>query len=457
MKAQAGAGSADPILVKPPTAWWAVFVFTIISTINYLDRQVMTLMITPIKQDLGLSDTQVSLLIGFMFVIFYLAVGIPVSRLVDRGPRKWLLGAGVAFWSVMTACCGLASNFWQMAIARMGVGVGESCNTPAVFSMLSDMFPRDKLAAATSAVGLGVSFGSGIALFVGGVLLVWLTDLGHTTWPLVGTLAPWQMTFILVSLPGIFVAILTLATVPEPPRRGEAGRTIDVPKMGQVLRYMAQWRGAFVPIVIGIGVKAMLSFGTSVWGPSLFERKFGWEPGTPGLYMGMVYLIAAPIGTMTGGLLADHLARRGDKAAYMRVVLWASFGVLPGAVLFPLMPTGALSLFFLGVSLFFGAMGAGPGNAAVQIISPGRMRGTIVALYFALFNVMGYGLGPLVVARITEVGFGDPNMLPMAICITAAALGPLGILFSWMAIRPYVAAADALDAATARRSRSGSD
>ena len=138
---------------------WALAALTVTFMFNFLDRQVMALLVTPIKKDLGLSDTQVSLLIGFAFVVFYVAAGIPLSRLIDRGSRKWIVGLGVGFWSLMTMGCGLARNFAQLAVARIGLGVGESCNTPAIYSLAADLYPREKLARALAVINLGKSLG----------------------------------------------------------------------------------------------------------------------------------------------------------------------------------------------------------------------------------------------------------------------------------------------------------
>jgi len=420
-----------------------VFVFTVTLMFLFLDRQVMTLLVTPIKRDLGLSDTQISVLIGFMFVLFYVGAGIPISLLVDRGPRKWIIAIGISFWSIMTAVCGLARNFWELAFARMAVGVGESCNAPATYSMTADMFPREKLARAISVIGLGQVAGQGMALLVGGTIVVWLSARGAVDLPLFGTLHAWQLTFIIVGLPGLLWALVLATTVPEPPRRGERVGAGKAPPVGQVLRFLGRWRGVYAPIVLAAGIKSMLSFGTTVWSPTFFERRFGWAVGEPGLYIGAVTLTITPIGLLIGGWLADRRSAAGHDDANMRVVLWASMGLLPFALLYPLMPTPGLALTMLGCSLFFGGIGAGPANAAVQVITPGRMRGAVTALYIAIFNVLGYGVGPFLVARLTDQVFGDEQMLPASMALAAAILGPLGLLFSWVALKPYARAAGA--------------
>ena len=196
-------------------AWYAVGVFAIALMFNFLDRQIMTLLVGPIKRDLSLSDTEISLLIGFAFVSFYVLMGIPISRLVDTYSRRLIIGVGVASWSVMTALCGLANNFWQLFAARVGVGVGESCNGPATYSMLSDLFPREKLPKAIAVLNFGFMFGSGLALIVGGTVIQMVMTRPDVTLPLVGTLRPWQLAFIIVGLPGLLVAAL-VATIGSP-------------------------------------------------------------------------------------------------------------------------------------------------------------------------------------------------------------------------------------------------
>jgi MFS family permease len=420
--------------LSPARSWWAIFVFMIALMFNYLDRQLMTLLITPIKADFGLSDTQIGWLIGFAFTVFYVLAGIPMARFIDRGPRKWIVAGAIAFWSVMTVACGLARSYAQLLLARMLVGVGESCNAPGTYSMTSDIFARDKLARPISAIGIGQVAGSGVALLVGGLLISWLTEIGPQSFPVVGTLKPWQMTFVIVGVPGIFWALLLLATVPEPPRREPAGAA--APGFAVTVGYLWARRDAFAPMFLANGIKAMLSLGLTVWSPVFFERKFGYAPGAPGPTLGIMALILSPVGLLLGGWLAERMTAVGRKDANMRMVYLVTIPLIPVAVAFPLVDQAWLAFALVGAALFLGSMGSGPANAAIQAVTPGRMRGTTTAIYIAIYNMIGYGLGPLLVGWLNDHVFGEQG-IASSIVVLALASGPLGLLFAWRSLKPY--------------------
>lgn len=423
--------------LSPARSWWAIFVFMVALMFNYLDRQLLTLLVTPIKADLGVSDTEISLLVGFAFVVFYVLVGIPMARFVDRGPRKWVVGAAIAFWSLMTAACGLARNFYELALARMLLGIGESCNAPGTYSMTSDMFARDKLAKPISVIGIGTVAGSGVALLVGGWLITWLTAIGPQDFPVVGTLKPWQMTFVIIGLPGVLWATLMMATVPDPPRREPAGA--EPPTFAATMRFLWRFRETFMPIFIAYGVKGMLSFGIAVWSPVLFERRFGMDPGEPGPMLGIISLIVAPIGLVMGGWLAERMVKAGWKDANLRVLWLVSFPLIPVAILYGIVPDLWMAYAFFGASIFLGSFGQGPANAAIQAVTPGRMRGTTTALYISLYNLLGYGLGPLFVGVLNDTVFGL-NGIGASMAVLGAIVGPLGLALAWIALKPYARA-----------------
>ncbi|MDB5718095.1 MAG: transporter [Sphingomonas bacterium] len=420
---------------SPGRAWYAVGVFTVALMFNFLDRQILALLVEPIKRDLGISDTQVSLLIGFAFVTFYLAVGIPIARLADRGNRKLILSFGIGFWSLMTAACGLAGNFWQLALARAGVGLGESCNGPATYSILSDLFPKEKLAKAISVLNFGFMFGQGGALIVGGSVVALVATMPDLELPVIGRIHAWQMVFLAVGLPGLLVSLLLLLTVPEPARRGRALEAV-LP-FSRTIAFMGErWR-TYLPLFGAMALRSMVSFGIAAWAPAMFMRSYGWTPAKVGLVQGSVILVLTPIGLYFGGWLAERLAKRGQDDANLRVTLLSSVLLIPFAVLFPLMPSAELAIVLLAANLVAGSIAAGPNNAALQVITPNRMRGQISALFIAVFNMIGYGVGPLIVALITDYAFGNEAKLNLSIAIVAAIFSPLSALLTWWGMRPY--------------------
>jgi MFS family permease len=371
---------------SPARAWYAVGVFAAALMFAFLDRQIMNLLVIPIQNDLGVSDSRMALLIGFAFICFYLVVGIPISRLVDTMSRRLIVGIGIAVWSAMTALCGLAGSYWQLFLARVGVGIGESCNGPATFSMLSDMFPKERLPKAIAVLNFGFMFGSGLALIVGGTVIELVTSTPDLNLPIVGALRPWQLTFIVVGLPGLLVAAL-VATVPEPRRRGllpavgyprQAVAALPIAMIGRFL--YENWK-TYGPLFIGTGLKSLLAFGVAVWTPTFLVRRFGWTLGEVGLAQGLILLTVAPLGLTCGGLLAERFARAGHDDANLRVVLIATIAVIPFSVLFPLMPDPWLALALMAGNTFLGSLGPGPQNAALQVITPNQMRGQVTALY----------------------------------------------------------------------------
>lgn len=419
---------------SPGRAWYAVGVFTAALMFNFLDRQILALLVQPIKRDLGVSDTQVSLLIGFAFVTFYLAVGIPIARLADRGNRKLILGSGIAIWSLCTAACGLAGNFWQLALARAGVGLGESCNGPATYSILSDLFPKEKLAKAISVLNFGFMFGQGGALVVGGSVVALVSAMPDLSLPGFGRIHAWQTVFLAVGLPGLLVSLLLVLTVPEPARRGGAQPVLP---FSRTIAFMGERRGTYGPLFVAMALRSMVSFGTAAWAPAMFMRSFGWSPTKVGLIQGAVILVLTPLGSYLGGWLAERSARAGHDDANLRITLLSSALLIPFAILFPLMPTPELAMTLYAANLTLASISAGPNNAALQVITPNRMRGQISALFIAVFNMIGYGVGPLVIALLTDHAFGDEKKLYLSIVVQAAIFSPLSALVTWWGMRPY--------------------
>ena len=429
---------------SPARAWYAVFVFALALLINMLDRGIVPMLIRPLKRDLGLSDWDMGLLMGPAFVIFYMVLGLPIARLADYKSRRAILGVGVTVWSVMTSLCGVAQGFWQLFACRIGVGSGEACSGPATFSMLADLFPKEKLPRAIAFLNFGFYAGTGLALVLGGIIATKFANVPTVTLPLIGaTMRGWQVTFIIVGLPGLIVAAL-LATVREPKRRGlmsaGAPNTNDSARpapVREVVVFLQKNRTTYAPIYIGMGIQVVMTYAGIAWGPAFYQRTFGWTPKQYGLVIGVITVTIMPIGTLLGSMLAERFARAGRDDANLRVVLIGKLLALPFGILFPFMSNAYMAVTVSTISLFFLSLTPAPLNAALQVITPNQMRGQITALFLFIFNVIGFALGPLMVALFTDYVFKSESQIGYSIALTALTLGPLGTFVIWLGMKPY--------------------
>jgi MFS family permease len=428
---------------SPRQAWYGVFVLALGLMMTYLDRGILSLLVEPIKRDLHISDTQMSLLMGFAFVCFYLLVALPIARLVDYKSRRAILGVGTIIWSLTTAISGLARTFGQLFVCRVGSGVGAACSSPASFSMLADLFPREKLPRAFAVLFFGMFLGEGIALIVGGTLAGLFMRLSPVTLPVIGMLHGWQLTLIVIGLPGLLVAAL-MATVREPARRGriaamgvDAARSPERAAVKDVLAFIWKNAGVFLPMFASMGISAMMGFGIRSWAPSFYVRTFHWTIVRYGLVQGLLSLTIMPIGALTGSLMAERLARKGYDDANMRTVFIGQLLALPGMILFPLMPTATLSIVLCTAYTFFLYWTNAPMNAALQIVTPNQMRGQVTALFLFVFNVIGFGLGPTMVALFTDYLFHSERMLGRSMAVATLALGSLTAVIMWFGVKPY--------------------
>ncbi len=422
---------------SPARAWYALVILTIGLMIATVDRGILTLLVAPIRSHLGISDTQFSVLHGWAFVSVYAILGLPIARLADRGSRRLIIGVGMFFWSVSTALCGFANSFAQFFWARAGVGAGESAYAPAVYSILQDSFPPEKLPRVFAIMAIGFAYGTSFGVILGATLLLVATDLAESGSALFRGLAPWQVVLILVALPGILLAFV-MATVQEPRRRGmhPAGKILPV---REVFDYFRANVRTYSPMFASMGIKAMLSFGSGVWMPEMFRRTHGWAPAETALWIGGLGLIVAPLGLLTGSWLAERLAKRGFDDANLRVLQIATLLVIPFSVSFPLASTPELGLALWALNFFCAMIGVGPANAAVQMITPNQMRGQIRAAYQFVFNVVGFGAGPFMVALFTDYVFGYDGALRYSRATVAAIIGPVAALLNWYGMKPYAA------------------
>ena len=428
---------------KPVYSWYVVGVLMLAYTSSFIDRQILSLLVEPIRRDLDIGDTQISLLAGLAFTIFYTLMGIPIARLSDQKNRKVIIAAGVATWSLMTALCGAAKNFWQLFFARVGVGVGEATLSPAAFSILADYFPVHKLARAFSVYSMGVYLGAGLAMIIGGLVVRLVSEAGNIVLPIVGEIHPWQTTFFVVGLLGLPVFLLIL-TIREPIRRGLAKSDEDRnPSSLPVLiafirsnrRTIALHFAAFSTIGIAI-------VGYLIWTPTFFIRTYGWEASSIGLVYGTILLVCGTAGIYCGGYFADWLQKKGKPDAILRAALFSGLTVTPFAVATPLMPSAELAIASLIVATFFFSFPQGLPAAALQVISPNPLRAQMTAIYFLVGNLIAMGLGPTLFALVTDYVFGDPAKLRYSLTIVCAVVLPLGTTLAYLALKPYRASVE---------------
>jgi MFS family permease len=376
----------------------------------------------------------VGLLQGLAFAFFYAILGVPMGLIADRTHRRNLIIAGVLVWSLMTSFGSVAGSFGALALARVGVGVGEATLAPAAFSMIADYFPKERLSSALSVYAMGVQIGAGLALIVGGLVVQAVMHLPPVDLPLAGPTAPWRMTFLVVGAPGVFIALL-LATVREPPRRrlmgaGGAGARRVLAEL------RARWQSA-TGVSIIMACQAMSNYCFGSWSPAYFERLHGWSKGEAGLFLGLLTLGCGCIGLVVGGRLSDRWLAAGVREAPLRVGLVSLVGVALTLVPAMLSPSLAWTLALLVPAVCFLALPIGCSYASIQIIFPNEVRGAVSAVMLLVLNLFGLTLGTLLPGLLDDRLFHDDQMLGTSIAITAILASLIGAIAALLTFAPY--------------------
>lgn len=410
-------------------AIYALIVLLLAYILSFIDRSVMAVLIGPIRADFAISDFQYSLLHGFAFSMFYIFLGLPIARIADRGNRKWVVSIGVFFWSLMTCACGMARDFKTLFLARMGVGVGEAALSPPAYSLLSDYFSDEDLPRAMAIYTLGITLGGGLAYIIGGAVYEYYLAKGGLTLPVFGQLRPWQVTFVMVGLPGLaLVGLLSLMV--EPKRKGEArsGAASEY-SLADIRVYLrAHWQ-AYASVILSVSLLSVLGYGTMAWYPEFLIRNHGFGSSEAGSFFGFAFIIAGSIGTLLGGFSAKPLLRAGYSDGSLRIIaLIAVLWLLPAA-LGPMAEDPAWAKWAAVPIVFFLNSYFGLAIAALQRITPNRMRAQVSALMLFMTNLCGLALGPSIVAALTDFVFGydlalakSLTLLPLIVCPLAAAL-----------------------------------
>jgi MFS family permease len=425
--------------------WYVVVICMLAYVFSFIDRQVLALMIEPIKRDLHLTDTQFSLLHGFAFSLFYAVMGMPIAYLADRFARPRIIATGIALWSIATAACGLSQSFVHMFASRMSVGVGEAALSPGTYSMLADYFPKEKMGRAIGIYSLGSFIGGGIAFLVGGYVIALLKHASVFTLPIVGELRAWQLTFFIVGLPGLLVAFVFMLTVRDPARKGLAqdgsGKVKRV-AMGDALRFIASHRKTFFCHYLGFSFYAMGLYCLMSWTPAFYMRRFGLTPVETGYMLGVVMLVANTTGVFCGGWLNDWLLRRGRTDAPLRAAWTGAACMLVPAIAFTQTASLGASLAWLVAAMFFASFPLPTSAAAMQALAPNQMRAQISAMFLLVSNLIGLGLGTTLVALVTDKLFGSPLAVGHSMAIINAVAIVLAAALLYAGCRHYRASLD---------------
>lgn len=402
---------------------WTLALLTITYFFSFMDRQILAILLEPIKADLKLTDTELGLLSGLVFAIFYATLGVPVARLADRANRRNIIAISLAVWSGATAACGLAQNFTQLMLARIGVGAGEAGSGPPSHSIIADLYPPEKRASAMAIYSLGVLLGGGVGMAIGG---------------LVASAHGWRAAMFVVGLPGLLLALVVRLFVIEPPRGmsdGGAAEHHATPSLWQGITSI--WRSAPARhLVAGMTITSMVGYAVTGWGPSYMQRSLGFSLLDISRYVALPAALIGSISALTGGLLADRAARRHGIWAQSYVVAGMKIMAFPFAIAFYFAPDARIAIGCYFVSYIFAGAYIGPTFAMVQHLAPLRLRATWAALSLLAINLIGLGLGPLVVGRISDwlrPTYGADSLRYAMLCVSL--LTPWAIYHYWRAGR----------------------
>ncbi|MFP6792986.1 MAG: MFS transporter, partial [Pseudomonadales bacterium] len=413
-------------------AWYVVAVLLTAQAFSFLDRMIMGLLVGPIRESFQISDTQYSLLAGLAFSLFYAIMGLPLARIADRSSRRNLIVVGIAVWSFMTAACGLAKGYWSLFVARVGVGIGEATLGPAAYSMIADYFPKSILGRALSVYMIGVTLGSGFAYMLGGAVVGYVEDMGTIMVPVVGEVEGWQLTFFVVGIPGLLVSLLMLTTVREPARTGIV--TPEAVPVSEVADYLWQRRRAYGGHILGISIFIMVVYALNLWGPTYFIRTFGYTRPEAGWVFGLVMIGSGTVGLLLAGTLSDRLVSKGIHDAYVKIILFSMVAMIPSAAALAFLESDLLAIVFMSLAVFFSAFQGGLAGGTLQLMTPNRMRGQVMAVYGLSSNLIGLGLGPTVIAMTTDYVFGYDEAIGKSIALCAVILCPIGALILWRSL-----------------------
>ncbi|MCK9541379.1 MAG: MFS transporter [Novosphingobium sp.] len=429
MQTSATVSEAVPAPRTASGGWPMVFVFLFFYVVSFIDRSIINMMVQPIERDLGITDFEMSLLLGPAFGIFYVLCGIPIGGLVDRFPRGKMTAIGVAIWGTATAGCGLASSYLTLFIGRMGVGVGESVLTPAAHSLISDTFPKRKLSTALAVYAMGAIVGAGLAKAIGGFVVQLTADAHVYAIPGLGDIYPWQAVFLCVSLFTLLCLPLTALLREGPDGRSRQTHAEAVKDGAATFRELLRAHPMiFLGMPTAFGLIAILANAYTAWFPTFMMRTYGWAPAAVGLGLGIQMILSGFLGQVVGVYMVERMTARGVPDAHVRFPM---LGMLVSAPLAIVGFLGGSAWLFLPATAAFYVLSYsffGYATAGIQQFTPSHLRGRVSALFLAIVTLVGTGLGPPATGLLTEYVFADKAKLGLSLAVVTLAVAPLAVL-----------------------------
>lgn len=420
-----------------PTAaagWYAVTVLCVALLLSFTDRFVINLIVDPIRTDLGLTDLQISLLQGIGFALIFALAGLPCGRMADRVSRRNLIACGVLVWSAATVACGLAVDFWTFFGARVAVGLGEAALVPAASSLIIDLFSPRRRGIALGVFALGATFGTGAALFVGGLLLRWIDAGWFDPVPALGSLSPWRKLMVLVGIPGLVLQPLLLL-IQEPARRHGSGLL----PLSDVFRRLTADNGAVLRVCLVKAVIAIGDYGLIAWLPTLLQRSYGMTPLEAGGLVALSITSSGAVASVAGGALSDWFARRWGVQARVLLLLGCYALTIMGASAVFLADTGEQVAGAFAIWALGSIGGYVIGHVVMQEGVPSEMRVTTIALSLTVTALIGISLGPTLVPLVAEHGFGSGKALQPAMGAVGLCAALLALAVVWPPVRRGIA------------------
>lgn len=425
---------------NPRVAWYGLGILLTSFLVSSVDRVILGMLVIPIKEDLGVSDSAMGVLLGISFAVSFTLMGLVAGWLSDRYSRRRIISIAITFWSLATVACGFAGSFMHLLVSRISVAAGESALSPAAFSMISDYFPPKKLGRALGVYMSGAFFGAGISFLVGGAVLSLMGQIGPIELPFIGIVKIWQVVFFIVGLPGLIVAALA-TTMKEPVRRGVSQASAS---NAAVFGFMKNHVRLYICHLIGFSLLASIIVNTLTWSPTLFVRVHEFSFAEAGTKLGLVLLFLSPGGVYAGGWLVDVVKKSGRQDAPLLVGISAALTSLPFGIAANLVSDPNLAIALYCPLVFFACLAVACGPTAIQLVTPNEFRGQISAGYLMTINIVTSIFGATGVGIATDYIFRSEQAVGSSMALMCAICAPIAASLLWYCRRPFRARVERL-------------